>query len=116
MLSCHCVADESSAAGISRSAMPPLRETSAEGKAAGASAGSGGVGPVSVVTAGSRSTLQQQIAASLVQLQHDMNTVLARLHSLETLTRQQARLCDPLTLLLVRAGYYQGWIRCQLGM
>ena len=67
-------------AGSSHIAEPSSREPST---AAGGSSGGGG-GPVSA-----ESGTAEQIALTLLRLQHDMNNVLVRLQSLETLTQQQ---------------------------
>ena len=68
-------------AGSSQVTMPSSQEPSA---AAGGSSGGGG-GPLSTVTGP-----VEQIALTLLRLQQDMNDVLVRLQSLETLTQQQA--------------------------
>jgi len=75
--------------GSSQVTMPSSQEPSA---AAGGSSGGGG-GPLSTVTGP-----VEQIALTLLRLQQDMNDVLVRLQSLETLTQQQAN--DSLVCLL----------------
>jgi len=67
----------------------PLRDSSTVAAAASSAGGGGGGGPVSGLV-GAGGTVEQQIAATLLRLQHDMSVVLVRLHSIETLTQQQA--------------------------
>jgi len=77
-----CAVGPPSTAGSSHIAVPSLREPSA---AAGGGSGGGGGSPVSAA-----SGTVEQIAMTLLRLQQDMNNVLVRLQSLETLTQQQA--------------------------
>ena len=79
-----CAAGQApSGAASSDVAIPSPTEPSS---AAGGSSGGGG-GPAS---GGGSGTVDEQIAVTLLQLQQDMNNVLVRLQSLETLTLQQA--------------------------
>jgi len=54
--------------------------------AAGGSSGDGGGGGAESIGSGGA---VEQIALTLLRLQHDLNNVLVRLQSLETLTQQQ---------------------------
>ncbi|XP_039213641.1 acyl-CoA-binding domain-containing protein 5 isoform X1 [Crotalus tigris] len=60
--------------------------------AQGGQMGSGGDGERWGSDRGPRSTLNEQIAVVLIQLQEDMQNILQRLHALETLTTTQATL------------------------
>jgi len=76
-----CIAGQSSVAGSSQVTVPSSHEPSV---AAGGSSGGGGD------RMSAASCTAEQIAVTLLRLQQDMNNVLVRLQSLETLTQQQA--------------------------
>jgi len=81
MLQLVYIAGPSGTTASSHVTIPSSREPSTA--AAGGSGGGGG--PVTTT-----SGAVEQIALTLLRLQQDMNNVLVRLQSLETLTQQQA--------------------------
>jgi len=70
--------------GVAASSSQVVPSSQGSSLAAGGSSGGGG-GPVS----GGGGATVEQITLTLLQLQQDMNSVLVRLQSLETLTLQQ---------------------------
>jgi len=80
-----CVCAAGQPPGVSSSSQVVMPSSQEPSSAAGGSSGGGG-GPAS----GGGSGSVEQITVTLLQLQQDMNNVLLRLQSLETLTLQQA--------------------------